>query len=273
MTLTQYSSIRIQTSKNGTQLKEYANRHTLIYLVKGKITVTQQRETTIINKRQMTFIPKQEYWEMSVESDAKLLIFDWEEFEYVDYKPNKKSIGRKKIIHVSSDYKTLTIKDELSFFFVGIEMMAGLSLDTAELQQLKCKELFFILRATIESKKFDEVFYRNFTRKQMSFKQMVWKYAPQVKTLSQLIAIIGISRAHFHREFNALFGMPPYKWMLKQKAENVKEYLINTKKPIKAVAQELGFGTQANLNKFCSKYLGMTAKKIQKEGSRWEDVV
>ncbi|RAP74680.1 AraC family transcriptional regulator [Paenibacillus montanisoli] len=59
--------------------------------------------------------------------------------------------------------------------------------------------------------------------------------------LQKLADQCGISPAYFSRTFHAQMGMPPLAYLNRQRIELSKQMLITTAKPVKQIAQEVGF--------------------------------
>lgn len=55
-------------------------------------------------------------------------------------------------------------------------------------------------------------------------------------TVSALAAECGLSVAHFARAFRRTFGKPPHSWLVPQRIEQVKGFLLNSRKPLSEIA-------------------------------------
>jgi len=75
-------------------------------------------------------------------------------------------------------------------------------------------------------------------------------------TVSGLAAECGLSVAHFARAFRRTFGKPPHRWLLQQRIEQVKSFLLNSRKPLSEIAIHCGFADQPALNRAFRRVVG-----------------
>jgi AraC family transcriptional regulator len=75
-------------------------------------------------------------------------------------------------------------------------------------------------------------------------------------TVSGLAAECGLSVAHFARAFRGTFGKPPHRWLLQQRIEQVKCFLLNSRKPLSEIALHCGFADQPALNRAFRRVVG-----------------
>lgn len=93
---------------------------------------------------------------------------------------------------------------------------------------------------------------------QYSFIDSVFKHHNKAKDVKELAALCGYSYSTFKRLFSVHFHTSPYKWMLKQRKEQVM-YLIQFSKFLPfEIADRCYFSSASNFNSFCKKYLGDT---------------
>ena len=93
---------------------------------------------------------------------------------------------------------------------------------------------------------------------QYSFIDSVFKHHSEAKDVKELATLCGHSYSTFKRLFSEHFHTSPYKWMLKQRKEQVM-YLIQFSKFLPfEIADRCYFSSASNFNSFCKKYLGDT---------------
>jgi len=71
--------------------------------------------------------------------------------------------------------------------------------------------------------------------------------------LAELAALCGLSRSYFIRAFKHTTGLPPHRWLLRQRVKRAKELLQGTKMPIVEIATACGFADQSHLTRVFSK--------------------
>lgn len=265
------SNIRVLSLRLG---KSYTLEHscnTLVYVSQGMIRVGS-KETTIkleLLERQMLFLHGAKSRVLSPQFDATVIIFNWCSFDEVYRKlPSQSTLLHSTIsVSVVNNEYVLEVDPSLDVFLKSVEQVFALGLSTAEMYQIKCWELFILLRSSMDHKMFIKLFSAVYDAKHDFFKHQVESFVDVAKTLPDLIKMMGMSRAHFHRVFRDAFGTTPYQWLLSRKAEKVRDYLYASSDPLKVIAQDLGFGSHSNLNAFCLKFFGKTAKKLKNENN------
>lgn len=127
---------------------------------------------------------------------------------------------------------------------------------------LKMRELFILLRAYYNIEELAMFFYP-LLGKNIEFKRMVTDNYLRVKNASEYAELCGYSLGVFQRKFKDVFGETVYQWMQRQKAEQIKHYLMTTDINLKDLAEELDFASPAHLNKFCKVWFGMTPSEVR----------
>jgi transcriptional regulator GlxA family with amidase domain len=79
----------------------------------------------------------------------------------------------------------------------------------------------------------------------------------EIRSLSALAALCGLSRSYFIHAFKQITGMPPHRWLLSQRVKRAQELLRGSKLPIVEIAVACGFADQSHLIRVFSKALGI----------------
>jgi AraC-like DNA-binding protein len=74
--------------------------------------------------------------------------------------------------------------------------------------------------------------------------------------LRVLAAICGLSPTHFAKAFKGAVGLPPHRWLLKQRVERACELLLSTSEPLEAIALACGFADQSHMTRVFTKAIG-----------------
>ncbi|NJM86244.1 MAG: helix-turn-helix transcriptional regulator [Hydrococcus sp. RU_2_2] len=82
-------------------------------------------------------------------------------------------------------------------------------------------------------------------------------------TLEAIAKQLNISLYYFCKLFVQSMGIPPYKYVLKQRVERAKRLLKEEKRAIADIALECGFANQTHLNKHFHKLTGTTPKSYR----------
>lgn len=135
----------------------------------------------------------------------------------------------------------------------------------------KQEELFIIMSTAYSDEKLTRFFYTLSFCKDNSLRKLIEKNCMNVRSVQELAQLCGYSVSSFKRVFNEIFHEPVYQWMLKKKAEYLKERLTEEGVNLKMIIHEFGFSSPAHFTKFCKQWLGMTPTKfIEKQKERKE---
>jgi AraC-like DNA-binding protein len=120
----------------------------------------------------------------------------------------------------------------------------------------KLKELMFILRAFYPKEKL-RLFFSPALASDARFSQQVLSSYNRYGNLSEMAASMNYSISGFERKFRKVFGCSPYRWMLRQKAQEI-WHSVNTEDiNLKEIADKFGFSSASSFNDFFVKYFGI----------------
>jgi AraC family transcriptional regulator len=74
--------------------------------------------------------------------------------------------------------------------------------------------------------------------------------------LTSVAAACGLSPGHFAKAFKRTLGMPPHRWLLRQRVARARDLLLHTGEPLDAVALACGFADQSHMNRVFSRIVG-----------------
>jgi AraC-like DNA-binding protein len=77
-------------------------------------------------------------------------------------------------------------------------------------------------------------------------------------SLDTLSAMAGLSLHHFARAFQQSVGMPPHRYLLRRRLEQVEQMLRDTQLPLSHIAIAAGFSDQSHLNRHFRRLTGMS---------------
>ncbi|MGZ8282401.1 MAG: helix-turn-helix domain-containing protein [Allosphingosinicella sp.] len=67
--------------------------------------------------------------------------------------------------------------------------------------------------------------------------------------IAELARRCGLSRSHFTRAFTASLGLPPHRWLTRQRIRRTQDLLERTDESISAIALSCGFSDQSHLTR------------------------
>lgn len=160
----------------------------------------------------------------------------------------------------------LEINERIWHFLKGLDECLTDGIRCRGYFDLKIKEVFMMLR--IYYPKGDiAAFLLPILSDDAAFSEFVKLFWYRYRTVEEIAEAMQLGVRQFSEKFKASFGCPPYRWMKERRAQVVYQQLITTKKPIKQVAMENGFGDITQFAKFCKKELGRSATEIKEDKS------
>lgn len=86
-------------------------------------------------------------------------------------------------------------------------------------------------------------------------------------SISELAALLNLTRFHFIRAFKQVVGMPPHRFMVMRRVDRAKELLENAEMPVAEVATQVGFNSVAQLNVAFRRVVGTTPSTFRRQRS------
>jgi AraC family transcriptional regulator len=87
--------------------------------------------------------------------------------------------------------------------------------------------------------------------------QMLLEQLDRDTALAELAAACGLSLGHFSRAFRQSFGLPPHRWLLRERVRHAAYLLTTTTQPIDEIAGNCGFVDQSHLSRVFRKMMHM----------------
>lgn len=87
-------------------------------------------------------------------------------------------------------------------------------------------------------------------------------------SLEALAEACRLSRAHFAKAFRATVGMPPHRWMVLQRIERAKQYLLKSDMALGAIAHACGFADQSHFTRAFAQTVGHSPGRWKKAHRR-----
>jgi AraC family transcriptional regulator len=86
-------------------------------------------------------------------------------------------------------------------------------------------------------------------------------------TISELAALVGLTRFHFIRSFKQTAGMPPHQFIIRRRIDRAKELLSEHGASIADVAASTGFGSAVQLTRAFRRIVGTTPSAFRADAS------
>lgn len=75
--------------------------------------------------------------------------------------------------------------------------------------------------------------------------------------LADLAAACGLSPSHFAKAFKRSFGLPPHRWLVRERVSRAREMLLFGDEPVGRIAAACGFADQSHLNRVFARAEGL----------------
>jgi len=86
-------------------------------------------------------------------------------------------------------------------------------------------------------------------------------------TISELAALVDLTRFHFIRSFKQTTGMPPHQFMIRRRIDLAKELLAGRDATIADVAAKVGFNSAIQLTRAFRRIVGTTPSTFRRDVS------
>ena len=86
--------------------------------------------------------------------------------------------------------------------------------------------------------------------------------------LDDLAALTGLSSKHFARAFKQSTGLPPHQYLITQRVEAAKRYLVNARTSLAEIALECGFSDQSQFTATFRKSVGLAPGAWRRENAK-----
>lgn len=154
-------------------------------------------------------------------------------------------------------FMTLPMKEALRRTVESAVFLYEDHLRCKQIFAMKLREIFFIISAYYESKDLG-VLLAPLLRREIDFKEFVTQNFLRCETVQDLADLRGQNIRLFKRDFQAAFNMPPYAWMLQQKAKLIDERLADPTVPLSEIIRDFRFSSPSHLTVFCRRQFNMT---------------
>ena len=84
-------------------------------------------------------------------------------------------------------------------------------------------------------------------------------------TISELAALLDLTRFHFIRAFKQAAGVPPHQFLIRRRVDRAKDLLADSRSSIAEIAEMTGFGSPIQLTRAFRRVLGTTPSAMRRE--------
>jgi AraC-like DNA-binding protein len=109
-----------------------------------------------------------------------------------------------------------------------------------------------------------EAFFHPIVGRAIDFRNFILENYLKVRNIGDLVELSGVKRKTFDRQFIAEFRIPPYQWILKQKAKHIRYALSETNEQMQEVMRKYGFLIAPHFTRFCKDNFNCTPLELRK---------
>jgi AraC-like DNA-binding protein len=128
--------------------------------------------------------------------------------------------------------------------------------------EIEIERFFLMLRLYYDRRELHR-FMSNIITGDLVFTEHVRRNWMKYNSVKDLADSMSLTPKYFTRKFRRFFGQNPHHWMAENRARHLYGELTSTKKPLKQIAAENGFGSFQQLAMFTKKMSGKTPTEIR----------
>ena len=259
--------IEILEYTKGEQDKLQVNTNEVVFFYKGKVKyIFQNYPECVAEGGKMLFLPMGYKCAYHAQSDAIIVIFRLYnpiklcEGFFVERLYNSKDSGS--FNRRPKTLKMLDINPHMMHYISGLTNCVKDGIKCKHYFDIKISEFFLMLRSYYPKNELRE-FLGLILSRDTAFSEYVKNNRNKYPTVIALAESMHLTQKQFAKRFRKVFGRPPYGWMKEGRAMTIQHEITATKKPIKQIAIESGFGSVVQFAKFCKKELGKTPMDLR----------
>lgn len=248
-------------------LERYFGRSELVFILRGNLALSgvyeeRDRKEWVIPEGHMALIPGGTNVFASSGTGALVLTVRLKPRLQIPYLKPLLDLGRDADYDSSACF-SLPMEEELLFSVTHMARMLEKGHNDQYYLDLKASEVFYMVRKLYPESQQARLLAPILSDR-ISFHNMVVSNFDKVKTVGDYARIGGYSLSSFEKQFRVVFGVSPYRWMLRRKMELLYNALTMTDKSLKEISDEFGFSSLSQMNDFCKKHIGATPGNIHK---------
>ena len=237
------------------QIKERHLNHVL-FLLEGEMNISYHEfRNHLCRGGEMIFIPQDAIAVAEAFTEIHYLLLSFNNqvvlHEDLNWSELKEHSGERDVFH------KLDIRPPMQEVIDSISYYLKSKIASPHLDEVKEKELFLVLNV-FYSKQEVARFLKPLLKQDMDFKAYVIKHYTNARNVEELAKLCDLSVRSFTRKFKAHFDDSPYRWILRQKANQIKTLLADKKISLQSIIKEYGFSSPAHFTTYCKKQFGVT---------------
>lgn len=241
----------------------YGHYNQLFFLLSGSVVANSSEALDkLIQEGELFFMPASAEMLCKTLKNSSFLIFYFDQLynicDRVYFRDLWNICSTKEHLHQS-----FPMRQPLRDFSHELSANIRTKIDTPEYRFLKYEEYLYLFRLLYSKEEMAAIFYP-IVGKSLEFRRFIMEQYLSVKNIDELVKLSGLKRKTFDRQFNDEFGMPPYQWILKQKAKHIYYALSETNEQMQEIMKRYGFTIAPHFTRFCKDYFNATPLELRK---------
>lgn len=235
------------------------NNH-IIFILEGNLVMLNRTADKFlsINKQQVIFISRYTSEPLYTDTGCQLLICS---FDIPLNTCDKLIFNEIQFTESTTEFPSLPIKKPMSDFIDLLLFYLQNNVNCEHLHEIKQKEMFLIFKWFYTKNELSLLFHP-LSSKYYEFKCLVMENYEQANDVSELAALIGMSRTRFDVKFKEEFGTSARQWMLKQLAHKIQYAANEPGITIDMLIHRFNFNSTVSFIRFCKAQFGCTPKEL-----------
>ena len=256
------AQIAVKTIYKGQPLDGYSQQCKIVFVLDGSVTYKLRGLVmTELQEGQMLVLAPDKHFAFSTKDTAKLLTVTLTQLSGLCECFPLENL----LVHRDESREDVTV----------LEANAAIDAYTASLLtsikhgllckyylETKTKELFYLLRAFYAKEQLAH-FFSEMLHADAHFYYFVKQNYKNINSIPEFAAMVDMKQLTFEKRFKEVFGVPPYKWIIEQKAKAIHLALCTTNTPLKELAAQYGFSSKSSFSDFCKKNLGAPPGRVR----------
>lgn len=254
---------QLLTMKAGETMKlsnKIANH--FIFVLSGGITISfNQYRNRPVSENEMFFCCKNNLFRWKATTDTTLILSGYNTTTFPCTTARAGVLYNVKA-KLEFDCRGMVMKDEVKLVINQMKHYIESGINCHHIYLLKFKELYLIFKHYYTLEEIVQIFYPSLTNNTF-FCDLVLDNYLKVKTVKELANLLGYGIKTFEKLFKENFGTPPYQWIQKRKAMQIRQKLMNPSISFKQIMYDFNFMTSSHFNFYCKQHLGATPTEIR----------
>lgn len=247
----------------GVEFKIQQTENKILFLLKGALCFSlEQYSNKKIGKDEMLAIPSGCCFSGIAEEESVLILIRIPLYKDLNSCLSVDKLLEERDKDKEHGLKVLDIRKPMQACLSSISSYLDSQVKCNILFESKAKELFLIFRIYYDRRELYSFFSLHLTP-DLLFSDLVYKNYKKIKTVNELARLAKRSQSSFQRHFIRVFGMPPYQWLQKKRAEDILRDIETDNMTMKEISNIYGFYSASHLYTFCKKHFGQPPKELK----------